>query len=461
MKKLITLFVFIELTTSAFSQTPQKISYQAVVRNNTGVLMANQAVGMKISILQGSETGTAVYVETQTKTTNANGLVTVEIGTGTIISGTFSGIDWSNGTYFIKTETDPTGGTSYTITGTSQILSVPYALYSKVAKTANYNDLTNKPTTLSGYGITDAVSLAGTQTISGTTTFKGTTPDMEEALFDVKNKDGQTIFAVYNEGVRIWVADGAKGSKGRFVVGGFDMIQKYLDVSADSARIYVKNPAKGVNGGFTVGGFDNTGGTVTPFTSLTPENYFIGHNAGFSNTTGIYNSFIGYKAGYSNTEGLQNSFLGFYSGYSNTTGYSNILIGDSSGYYNTTGRYNVFIGNNTGFKNTSGYQNISIGVFAGYSNTEGHRNISIGAAAGMSNTTGKLNIMVGNYAGGSSTTGSYNVFIGSYTGRNNSTGIEIHFLVITAETRIMKVGEILLLVRTPGSPIPWGISTFI
>ena len=74
---------------------------------------------MKISILQGTVTGTVVYVETQTPTTNANGLVTIEIGGGTVISGTFATIDWANGSYFIKTETDPTGGTNYTITGTT------------------------------------------------------------------------------------------------------------------------------------------------------------------------------------------------------------------------------------------------------------------------------------------------------------------------------------------------------
>ncbi len=223
------------MTISVAAQAPQKMSYQSVVRNTTGVLMVNQAIGMKISILQGSATGTPVYVETHTTTTNANGLATIEIGGGTIVTGTFTVIDWAYGAYFIKTETDPAGGTNYTIIGTSQILSVPFALYSKVAKTANYNDLTNKPTTLSGFGITDAVSIAGTQTISGTTTFKGTTPDMEEALFDVKNKDGQTIFAVYNEGVRIWVADGAKGTKGGFAVGGFDMTKgntgNYFNIS--------------------------------------------------------------------------------------------------------------------------------------------------------------------------------------------------------------------------------------
>jgi hypothetical protein len=115
----------------AIAQVPQKMSYQAVIRNSSDQLVADHAVRMKISILQGSATGTAVYVETQSKSTNANGLVTVEIGGGTIVSGTFTGIDWPAGPYFIKTETDPTGGTSYTITGTSQLLSVPYALYSK------------------------------------------------------------------------------------------------------------------------------------------------------------------------------------------------------------------------------------------------------------------------------------------------------------------------------------------
>ena len=150
MKKLFTLFVIIALPVIVSGQSPQRMSYQAVVRNTSGVLMASQPVGMRISILQGSATGTAVYVETHTTTTNANGLATIEIGGGTIVSGSFSGIAWSDGIYFIKTETDPSGGTSYTITGTSQILSVPYALYAKTAKTADYNDLTNKPSLFDG-----------------------------------------------------------------------------------------------------------------------------------------------------------------------------------------------------------------------------------------------------------------------------------------------------------------------
>ena len=123
---LYTAVVALLLTLSSFAQAPEKMSYQAVIRGANNALVTNQQVGMQISILQGS---TAVYEETQTPTSNTNGLVSLEIGTGTVISGSFAAIDWSADTYFIKTETDPTGGTNYTITGTSQLLSVPFALY--------------------------------------------------------------------------------------------------------------------------------------------------------------------------------------------------------------------------------------------------------------------------------------------------------------------------------------------
>jgi hypothetical protein len=129
MKKLLQSLLLIIITTNVFCQVPQLMSYQAVIRNNAGNLISNVTVGTKISILQGTPTGTPVFVETQNPTTNTNGLVTIQIGNGTLISGSLSGIDWSNGTYYIKTETDPLGGTDYTITGTSQLISVPYAFY--------------------------------------------------------------------------------------------------------------------------------------------------------------------------------------------------------------------------------------------------------------------------------------------------------------------------------------------
>ena len=115
-------------TQQANAQAPQKMSYQSVLRNSSNVLLADTQVGIKISVLQGGALGNAVYTETQTPTTNANGLVSLQIGTGANQTGTFAGINWANGPYFIKTETDPSGGTNYTITGSQEILSVPYAL---------------------------------------------------------------------------------------------------------------------------------------------------------------------------------------------------------------------------------------------------------------------------------------------------------------------------------------------
>jgi hypothetical protein len=137
------------LTVSLFAQSPQKMSYQAIVRNAAGKLVQNSNVGIRISILQGSATGPVVYTETHSATTNANGLVSLEIGAGTT-TGNLSDINWPTGVYFLKTETDPAGSTNYSITGVSQLLSVPYSLFSQVAGngfSGDYNDLVNKPVT--------------------------------------------------------------------------------------------------------------------------------------------------------------------------------------------------------------------------------------------------------------------------------------------------------------------------
>lgn len=138
------------ISMSSFAQPPEKMSFQAVIRNSSGKLVQSTLIGMKISVLQGSASGTAAYIETQTATTNINGLVTIEIGGGTVVTGAFNLVDWANGPYYVKTETDLNGGTNYTISGTSQLLSVPYALHSKTVYSFDYNSLTNKPTLFSG-----------------------------------------------------------------------------------------------------------------------------------------------------------------------------------------------------------------------------------------------------------------------------------------------------------------------
>ena len=135
MKKLFTLFIAGLFAAALLAQAPPKMSYQAVVRNSSGVLVTSQSVGMKISILQGSPDGTLIYQETYNPNpqTNENGLLTLEIGEGVPLTGTFSSIDWSNGPYYLMTETDPSGGINYTISGISQLLSVPYALHANSA----------------------------------------------------------------------------------------------------------------------------------------------------------------------------------------------------------------------------------------------------------------------------------------------------------------------------------------
>ena len=149
MKNLHPLLILLFLSLSIYAQSPDKMSYQAVVRDANNTLVANQTVGMQISILQSTITGTVVYTETHSVDTNLNGLVSLEIGNGSS-SDNFSEIDWSAGPYFIKTETDPTGGSSYTITGTSQLMSVPFALYATTSGSSQTNatNITNNTTAI-------------------------------------------------------------------------------------------------------------------------------------------------------------------------------------------------------------------------------------------------------------------------------------------------------------------------
>ena len=131
MKKTFVILLAIVLTAGVFAQSPQKMSYQAVIRNSNGLLISNTQIGMEINIRQGSASGAVVYTETQTPNTNANGLVSIEIGGGTA----FSTLNWANNTYYLETKTAVVQPlTTYTITGVSQLLSVPYALHARTAE---------------------------------------------------------------------------------------------------------------------------------------------------------------------------------------------------------------------------------------------------------------------------------------------------------------------------------------
>lgn len=157
MKKLLTILTALTIVLTIQAESPQKISYQAIIRNTKGALVTNQNVGMKISIQKWvlampKPYYSTIYAETQTQATNENGLVSIAIGTGTPVEGSvlFKNIDWAAETLYLKTEIDPSGGSAYSITSTTQLLSVPYALHAKTAGSASIAESAKSITTSSG-----------------------------------------------------------------------------------------------------------------------------------------------------------------------------------------------------------------------------------------------------------------------------------------------------------------------
>ncbi len=136
MKKLIFSIALLCFGVAVLAQSPNLMSYQAIIRNASNQLIVNAPIGVRVSILQGSATGTVVFRETYNPnpTTNSNGLLGLNIGSGLSIIGSFAQVNWSQGPYFVQVEADPNGGTNYTISSVSQLLSVPYALHAKTAE---------------------------------------------------------------------------------------------------------------------------------------------------------------------------------------------------------------------------------------------------------------------------------------------------------------------------------------
>lgn len=144
MKNLSILFIALLIFSPGWSQAPNGFKYQVVVRDGTGLILADQSVGFEMTILQDGPGGINVYQETHNTLTNGYGLVSLDIGGGTMVSGDFTTIDWGDGPYFLKIAIDETGGTSYTEMGTSELLSVPFAMYAKEAE--NVDDADADPT---------------------------------------------------------------------------------------------------------------------------------------------------------------------------------------------------------------------------------------------------------------------------------------------------------------------------
>jgi hypothetical protein len=436
------------------AQNPQGFNYQAIARGSDGKELISTPLQVKLSVLSDTNgfkaTGAGVYVweEQQNAVTNSFGLFNLTFGNplATKIQGsaaTFSAINWKAQPLYMGVKINP-NGTGWKILGSAKLWSVPYSMVSG--------------------------DLAGPVSKLAVT---GTTAVMDEALFEVKNKDGQTVFAVYNEGVRIYVDDGvAKGVKGGFAIGGFgtakapsqpyfvvdaDSIRGYINtnplkptkggfaiggftpakaisneflrVTSDSVRIYIDNTnLKGTKGGFAIGGFSPAKGLKDPFLYLTPDasnqgayNTFIGFQSGLSNTTGTKNTTLGYRAGTRNNSGSSNIMIGDSAGASSTYGSNNVFIGSKSGSLAQTPSSNICMGNYTGYRLTSGWNNIFLGNRSGWNTTTGYHNVFIGNEAGKNNVQGQDNIFIGPYSGYSNNSGS-NIFIGGNSGRDNTDG---------------------------------------
>jgi hypothetical protein len=349
MNKITALIVYCFLLNLLFAQTPEAIKYQSVARNLSGQTINNTLISVRFSIIDQISTGTVLYSETHSPTTNEFGLFSLNIGTGAVVSGIFASIDWGTNDKFLKVEADFSGGTSFIEMGTSQLLSVPYALYAKYAGTA----------------------LLPNGTAAGNTAY------WNGSQWVVNNSN------IHNNGG--FVGIGLNNPVQRLDVYG------QINIPTDSA--YMINNRKILH---------NRG----------LANLIIGNNAGLLSTFGQYNVLAGHDAGLNNTIGSQNTFVGAETGVNNLDGMMNSFIGRRAGFLNTSGAENTFIGCYAGQNNTVGLHNSFLGVTTGNNNTTGGENTFLGAHAGYFNSTGNNNTYVGNFAGQYSTTGSNNLFLG-------------------------------------------------
>ena len=293
MKKTICFSVcFVLIAVCILAQTPQAFKYQAVARDNAGNVLLIQNVSFRMTILQGDLPGTAVYSETHQVTTNEMGLVTIEVGRGTPVSGSFETINWRVTPCFMKTEIDPQGGTAYIEMGTSEILSVPYALHSGSSS--------------SGW------SVNGNSGTNPDVNFIGTT-DNTALKFKVNNQQAGWLDPAENANT------------------GFG----YQSLSGNTTGIL--NTAFGYQALLmNDGGFRNTAtGYVSMYSNTSGHrNAAYGYASLFSNTTGEGNIAIGHSALF-NSNGNNNTAIGRYALISNTAGNSNVALGASSLYNNT------------------------------------------------------------------------------------------------------------------------------
>ena len=453
MKKLSTLSGFILLCSVLFAQAPESFKYQAVLRDGSGNVKVGTATIIQLFILQSTANGSSVYSETHAVSTNEFGLVNLTVGSGTAKSGNLALVDWSLGPYFLKVRID---GTDF---GTSQLLSVPFALYAKTASngfSGNYDDLANKPilfdtkwssltlkpTTLAGYGITDAFSGSYTDlsnkpvlfdskwsslTLTPTTIAGyGITDAFTGNYTDLSNKPSVLNATLFSTATGL---DALKSNTGlNNSAFGYYSLYSNTTGTNNTATGYLALDSN------TTGRHNIAIGASALRSSTTADfNTAIGSSSLVLNTTGWANTAIGYFTLLNNTTGLNNTATGFQALMGNTTGSSNTANGHVSLYRNTTGQANTATGAGALQENTTGNYNAASGSGSLSSNTTGNANAALGFQTLRTNTIGVANTAIGYLALRIATTGNYNTALGSNSGLSVTTGANLTLLGSGAE----------------------------
>ena len=414
------------------AQSPHKIDYQAVVRNTQGLIMNSRTVIFRFSIHQSEPEGSIVYQELQETTTNSFGLVTLEIGAGIPQSGSFPGINWLSGEKFIQVEVRLDAADPYTDMGTSQLISVPYALYAEKAGTLGIStdhdtSSTNELQTLIIHGKYLSISKGNTIAIPLDSNDFDKDPLNEIQVITISH---DTIMLSRNGG-RIKLPPSSMSGSGQngyvtfwtsaSTLSGDNKL--YWDNTNKRLGLGLSNPARQLDISQSIQlpntSDANTGiifkSGVSFLHDYGNDNVFVGRYAGnftLTTATARYNIGLGRYALNKLNSAAGNIAIGVNALYSCTSGGSNIALGYNALYSDTSGTFNNAIGYLSMEKNTCGIWNSAIGYIALRNNTTGNYNVALGPRALECNTTGNYNTACGCLALSSNRTGILNVAIG-------------------------------------------------